>query len=367
MAFVDDIKWMRHALALAARGLGNVAPNPAVGCLLVKGGVIIGRGWTQPGGRPHAETVALDQAGENTAGATAFVTLEPCSHFGKTPPCVDALIKARLSRVVVAVEDIDSRVNGAGIRKLRAAGVEVTTGVLEAEARAVNAGFFNTVIKDRPLFSLKIASSLDGKIATATGESKWITGIQARRYGHMLRYQHDAILVGVNTVLADNPDLRCRITGLEKGSPIRIVLDSSLQTPIDSALFKTASAMHPVMIISTEDKCSPSKVTAVAKIDGVELVTVANTYDLKMVATILAAKGITRCLIEGGAQVYASFFREGLVDVLYHFTAGKAIGAEGINAIGNLSLADLAHAPHLKQVRTQIIGDDLLATYIQTE
>jgi diaminohydroxyphosphoribosylaminopyrimidine deaminase/5-amino-6-(5-phosphoribosylamino)uracil reductase len=203
----DDLLHMRAALALARRGLGNAWPNPAVGCVLVKEGRVIGRGWTQPGGRPHAETEALRRAGDAARGATAYVTLEPCSHHGRTPPCCEALAEAGITRVVMAMRDPDPRVNGRGLAMLRGAGIAVEEGLLEAEARALNAGFFRRIQAGMPVVTLKLASTLDGRIATASGESRWITGAAARREVHALRARHDAILVGSGTVLADDPDL----------------------------------------------------------------------------------------------------------------------------------------------------------------
>ena len=216
-----DFAMMRAALGLARRGLGTVWPNPSVGCVLVKDGHVVGRGWTQRGGRPHGETEALRRAGAAANGATAYVTLEPCSHWGKTPPCADALIAAGLRRVVVALEDPDPRVAGAGIEALRKAGLAVETGLCTAEAAELNAGFLRRIRSGRPLVTLKLATSLDGRIATAAGESRWITGPQSRESAHLLRATHDAILVGTATVLADDPELTCRLPGLANRSPVR--------------------------------------------------------------------------------------------------------------------------------------------------
>src|SRR5437762_37728 len=235
-----DFAAMGAALALARRGLGNVWPNPAVGCVIVKDGRVVGRGWTQPGGRPHAETEALARAGETARGATAYVTLEPCCHWGRTPPCADALIAAGLSRVVVALEDPDPRVAGGGLARLRAAGLAVETGLGATEASEINAGFFQRVRLGRPLVTLKLATSLDGRIATASGESRWITGPAARERAHLLRATHDAILVGTDTVLADNPQLTCRLPGLAEHSPVRVVIDRRVRIPLDAHLLAEA-------------------------------------------------------------------------------------------------------------------------------
>ena len=227
----QDRSYMQLALRLAHRGLGSNWPNPSVGCIIVKDNKIIGRGWTGQGGRPHAEHLALLQAGKNAAGATVYVTLEPCSHHGETPPCVDALISAKVKQVVVAIIDPDKRVSGKGLAKLRSKGIDVELGVCADSAAELNAGFFNRVNSGRPMVTLKLATSLDGFIATANGDSKWITSLGARLRGHLLRSEHDAILVGIGTVLKDNPSLTVRLPGLFEKSPVRIILDSRLRTP----------------------------------------------------------------------------------------------------------------------------------------
>ncbi|MBT3397327.1 MAG: bifunctional diaminohydroxyphosphoribosylaminopyrimidine deaminase/5-amino-6-(5-phosphoribosylamino)uracil reductase RibD, partial [Alphaproteobacteria bacterium] len=216
---------MRSALALAQRGLGQVWPNPSVGCVLVKDGHPIGRGWTQPGGRPHAETEALARAGDRARGATAYVTLEPCAHHGETPPCAAALVEAGVAKVVVACRDPDTRVNGGGIDALKSAGIDVVEGVLETDAIDLNIGFFTRVQSDRPMVTLKLAASIDGRIATSAGKSKWITGPGARAHGHGLRARHDAVLVGAGTVNADDPELTCRLPGMTGRSPVRVILE----------------------------------------------------------------------------------------------------------------------------------------------
>src|SRR5215218_7029847 len=251
----DDLNHMRAALALARRGVGSTWPNPSVGCVIVRdgpgGGQVVGRGWTQPGGRPHAEAEALARAGEAARGATAYVTLEPCSHWGRTPPCCDALIAAGVARVVVATGDPDPRVDGRGLRQLREAGIAVEQGLLETEARAVIAGFVRRITRGLPLVTLKLATSLDGRIATATGESRWITGDAARRAAHGLRASHDAVLVGSGTVLADDPDLTCRNPGMARVPIARVVADTRLRTPLGSRLVRTAREAPTWIITST--------------------------------------------------------------------------------------------------------------------
>lgn len=237
---------MGAALALARRGLGRVWPNPAVGCVIVKDGHVVGRGFTQSGGRPHAEPVALAMAGDAAQGADVYVSLEPCSHFGKTPPCADTLITAGVARVIAAAVDPDPRVSGRGLARLRDAGVDVVEGVRRDEAEALNAGFFSRVRTGRPLVTLKCATTLDGRIALSNGESKWITGPEARRRGHLLRCDHDAILIGSGTALADDPALTCRLPGLEGCSPVRVVMDGSLRLPVTSALVRSARQGAPV-------------------------------------------------------------------------------------------------------------------------
>lgn len=358
-----DIRHMRHALGLAQRGLGRTAPNPSVGCVIVADGRIVGRGWTQPGGRPHAETQALAEAGLAAKGATAYVTLEPCAHYGKTPPCALALMDAKIARVVVAVTDPDPRVCGKGIAMLRAARIAVTEGVCQKEAFALNQGFFLTKTSSRPLVTLKLATSLDGKIASAGGESQWITGAEARRYGHMLRARHDAILVGIGTALADDPALTCRVAGLEDRSPMRVVLDSDLRLPAWSKLVKTAR-QQPTLVFTVQDDHKWSE-------DGVVVVKVARDArgrpDCTAVVTELAQRGITRLLIEGGAGVAASFLDRDLVDRLELFTAPTLLGGGGVSAVDALGALSLSEVPRFNRISRRYIGADLLESFARPE
>lgn len=359
---LHDTNHMRHALVLAARALGQTAPNPAVGCVIVdQNGVIAGRGWTAKGGRPHAETQALAQAGGRARGATAFVTLEPCSHLGVTPPCADALVAAGVVRVVVAVEDPDPRVNGRGLARLHEAGVDVGTGVCAEAATELNAGFFMRVRERRPLVTLKVAQSLDGKTATATGESRWITGEAARTFGHLMRARNDAILVGVGTALADDPMLTCRLPGLEDRSPARVVLDSGLRLTERSKLAQTAREI-PTLVFTTATQGGE-----VLQACGVEVIRtdpdVAGKPRLEAVMANLAARGITRLLVEGGATVHAAFLNGGLADRLEVFTSPVALGAAGLSSVGALSAATLGEAPRFKLARRRSIGPDLLISY----
>ncbi|WP_416897784.1 MAG: bifunctional diaminohydroxyphosphoribosylaminopyrimidine deaminase/5-amino-6-(5-phosphoribosylamino)uracil reductase RibD [Minwuia sp.] len=359
-----DRRHMRHALALARRGLGRVAPNPAVGCVIIRDGLIVGRGWTQPGGRPHAETVALAQAGDRSQGATAYVSLEPCSHTGQTGPCAEALIGAGIARVVIAAEDPDERVNGRGIEMLRKAGVDVAVGLLGQQARALNGGFILNRAFGRPHITLKLATSMDGRIATSTGESQWITGAAARAAGHMLRATHDAILVGAGTARADDPELTCRIEGLEGRSPGRIVLDSRLSISLTSRLVKTVS-QAPVTIFCRGE--APAQRRQALADAGVEVLDVdadmAGMPAPDQVLAALAESGVTRLLIEGGAKVAASFLRAGLVDEIALFRAPKLLGGDGLAAVAGFGLDDLPDAPQFRPAGTRRLGDDVLETY----
>ncbi|MEZ5912382.1 MAG: bifunctional diaminohydroxyphosphoribosylaminopyrimidine deaminase/5-amino-6-(5-phosphoribosylamino)uracil reductase RibD [Paracoccaceae bacterium] len=351
---------MALALRLGARGLGQVWPNPAVGCVIVRDGRIVGRGWTQPGGRPHAETVALAQAGEAARGATAYVTLEPCAHHGRTPPCCDALIDAGLARVVVALRDPDPRVDGEGLRRLRAAGITVDPGVMEAEARVAQAGFLSAKTRGRPFVTLKLASSLDGRIAMASGESRWITGAQARRAVHALRMRHDAVMVGAGTARADDPELTVRDMGAP-AQPVRIVLDSRLSHAPDSRLGRSAKDA-PVWVCHGADAPQGAQQAWLAR--GARLIACAAAsgggLELGAVMRELAGAGLTRVLCEGGAQLAAALIAEGLVDELVQYVAGVAIGADGRAMTGALGPGQLADAARFELVAVERIGGDAM-------
>lgn len=348
---------MAHALHLAARGLGNVWPNPAVGCVLVRGGQIVGRGWTQPGGRPHAERRALDQAGQAARGATAYVTLEPCAHHGHTPPCAEGLIAAGVARTVTALTDPDLRVAGRGHAMLRAAGVAVTEGILSPQAARLNAGFLRRVTETLPFVTLKLATTLDGRIATATGDSRWITGPQARRHTHLLRLTHDAVMVGSGTALADDPDLTVRDLGAPR-QPVRIVLDSRLSHSPDSRLGRTARQV-PVWLVHGPD--APPQARAAWSATGAELIEVATDgghIAPRAALTALAARGLTRILCEGGGQLAAALVRDTLVQDAALYTAGALIGGDGRAALGALGLSRLAEAPRLTLLEASRLGPD---------
>lgn len=353
----DDVPHMAHALRLAARGLGNTWPNPAVGCVIVRDGLIVGRGWTQPGGRPHAEVRALQQAGGTAQGATAYVTLEPCAHHGQTSPCASALIEARVARVVTALTDPDPRVSGKGHQMLRAAGIAVTEGVMTAEATRLNAGFLKRVTQGLPFVTLKLAASLDGRTATATGESRWITGAQARRKVHALRLDHDAVMVGSGTALADDPDLTVRDMGAVR-QPVRILLDRLLKHAPDSRLGRTAKD-HPVWLLHGPAAAEASrKAWEATGATLIETPEISGHLDLRAALGTLAAQGLTRILSEGGSTLASALLKAGLVDDLALFTGGVLIGSEGHPALGPLALPLLADAPRPRLLETLALGPD---------
>ncbi len=361
-----DARHMAHALALGRRGLGTTWPNPAVGCVIVQGPRVVGRGWTQPGGRPHAEVVALAQAGAAARGATAYVTLEPCAHHGQTPPCADALIAAGVARVVVALGDPDARVNGQGLARLRAAGIEVTEAVGARQARADQAGFLARVTRGRPGVTLKLATSFDGRIATATGESRWITGPEARRMVHALRLRHDAVMVGAGTVRADDPSLTVRDIGARR-QPVRVVLSRHLDLPLDSRLAGSAGDV-PLWLLHG-DRADRARVAAWQD-TGAHCVPVPvrqAAIDLEKALEILGKQGITRVFCEGGGSLAAALIGHDLVDELVGFTAGLALGAEGRPALAAMGIGGLAEAPRFRLVETRDVGGDVLHRWARAD
>lgn len=359
---MSDARWMALALSLGARGLGQTWPNPAVGCVLVRDGRAVGRGWTAPGGRPHAEVVALAQAGSAARGACAYVSLEPCNHTGQTGPCAQALIDAGVARVVVACEDPDARVAGGGIARLRASGVEVVPGVCAAEAEQAHRGFFMRMRAGRPMVTLKVATSLDGRIATASGESQWITGPSARRRVHGMRARHDAVLVGAGTARADDPSLTVRGFG-DVSQPVRVVISAKLDVSVDSVLGRTAGQV-PVWMIHGAD--APAAAKSAWQAAGARLIEVGERdgqVDVSAAVKALGEAGLTRVFCEGGGALSASLLAADVVDDLAVFSGGLALGAEGVPAIGAMRVSALAEAPRFTLTGVEQIGPDALSLW----
>ena len=346
---------MALALTLGRRGMGRVWPNPAVGCVIVKEGQIVGRGWTADGGRPHAETRALTQAGALAAGATAYVTLEPCAHHGQTPPCAQALIEARVSRVVIAADDPDDRVAGRGIQMLRRAGIAVETGVLAAQAAHDHAGFLLRNKEGRPFVTLKLAGTLDGRIATATGESQWITGPEARRAVHMMRARHDAVMVGAGTVRADDPSLTVRGLGITR-QPVRVVVSRAMKIADDTTLAKTAQDVPVWLCHGPEADVSAWKAKGAVSLP---CAITSGQVDPHSVMRALADQGITRVFCEGGGMLAASLLNAGLIDQLVVFSAGTAIGAEGTPMLAAMGVDRLGDAPRFALQSVRPVGGDV--------
>jgi diaminohydroxyphosphoribosylaminopyrimidine deaminase/5-amino-6-(5-phosphoribosylamino)uracil reductase len=360
-----DQRFMQLALTLGRRGQGRTWPNPAVGAVAVKDGVIVGRGWTQPGGRPHAEPVALARAGEAARGATLYVTLEPCSHVGKSPPCADAIIAAGIARVVSAIEDPNPEVAGQGHARLRAAGITVDIGLGAMEAARDHAGHFRRIRDKRPHVILKLAVSSDDKIGATGRKPVAISGEAARARVHLLRAQCDAILVGIGTVRADDPLLTCRLPGMEARSPARVVLDRSLRIPGASRLVHSARET-PLWVMTSSLSEAPAAMKLGAA--GAQVIRVATTatppgLDLLAVLHALADKGITRLLVEGGARVASSFVAAGLVDEVWLLRGPDAIGAEGIAALEALPLTSITQSPAFRVRASESLQKDTLTIY----
>ena len=360
-----DQRFMQLALTLGRRGLGRTWPNPAVGAVVVKDGVILGRGWTQPGGRPHGEPEALRRAGEAARGATLYVTLEPCSHVGKSPPCTEAIIAAGIARVVSAIEDPNPEVAGQGHARLRAAGIAVDIGLGAAEAARDHAGHFRRVRDKRPHVILKLAVSADDKIAAAGHKPVAISGEAAKARVHLLRAQCDAILVGIGTVLTDDPLLTCRLPGMEARSPVRVVLDPRLRIPGTSRLVHS-SRETPLWLIASELAEAPAAVKLGAA--GAQVIRLAppknaTGFDLSDVLHALSEKGITRLLVEGGARVASSFVTAGLVDEVWLLRGPDPIGADGVAALDALPLSAITQSPVLKLRASENLQKDTLSIY----
>jgi diaminohydroxyphosphoribosylaminopyrimidine deaminase/5-amino-6-(5-phosphoribosylamino)uracil reductase len=364
-----DQRFMALALTLGRRGQGRTWPNPAVGAVVVRDGVIVGRGWTQPGGRPHAEPEALQRAGEAARGATLYVTLEPCSHIGKSPPCADAIIAAGITRVVSAIEDPNPEVAGQGHAKLRAVGITVDIGLGAAEAARDHAGHFRRVRDKRPHVILKLAVSSDDKIGAAGREPVAISGAAAKARVHLLRAQCDAILVGIGTVQTDDPLLTCRLPGMGALSPVRVVLDRSLRLSGTSRLVHSARET-PLWVMTSSLAEAPAAMKLGAA--GAHVMRVATTttpppgLDLPGVLRALAEKGITRLLVEGGARVASAFVSADLVDEVWLLRGPDAVGADGVAALEALPLSALTGSPAFKVRASEVLQDDTLTIYERT-
>jgi diaminohydroxyphosphoribosylaminopyrimidine deaminase/5-amino-6-(5-phosphoribosylamino)uracil reductase len=355
-----DEKYMHMALKLAAKARGRTSPNPMVGAVVVKDGRVISRGYHRKAGEPHAEAIALRKADRAAKGATLYVTLEPCSHTNKrTPPCSPLVIQSGVKRVVIAMIDPNPHVSGGGVKALRSAGIEVVTGVLESEAKKLNEAFIKHVTTGMPFVTLKIAQTLDGKIATASGESRWITGKEAREEGHRLRDTHDAILVGINTVLKDNPALTTRIPGGR--DPIRVVVDTQLRTPLNAKVItQKSSAKTYIATLSRTPKDKFNKLLDA----GAEILIARGTkghVDLRSLMKMLVRFGVTSVLIEGGAEVNASALKAGIVDKVVMFIAPTIMtGRDSLCSIGGISPKKLGHAIRLANVTSRFVGQDLM-------
>lgn len=353
----DDLRYMQLALSLGRRGLGNTWPNPAVGVVIVKDGVIVGRGWTMPGGRPHAETEALRRAGALARGATLYTSLEPCSHHGKTPPCADAIVAAGIARVVSALEDPNPEVAGQGHARMRASGIPVETGLCAQDARRSHAGHILRIREGRPLVTLKLAVSADGKAGLKGRKPVAITGAAARDFVHRLRAANDAILVGIGTVLADDPELTCRLPGMKKQSPLRVVLDASLRLPPSSRLAQSARDVPVLVFASDRYQGDHSKLHAFG-IEVLRIPPAGEGVDLHSALKALAARGVTRLMVEGGPIVAASFLRAGLADEVVLLRSSNEIGPDGIDAIEGGSLDEIAHSGRFRALGSDSLGPD---------
>ena len=359
-SYTDDERFMRLALTLGRRGLGQTWPNPAVGAVIVKDGVVLGRGWTQAGGRPHAEVEALRRAKKSAQGATLYVTLEPCSHQGQTPPCADAVIKAGIARVVSALEDPNPEVAGQGHERLRAKGIVVETGLLAQEAARAHAGHVTRIRHGRPHVTLKLAVSADGKAGLAGRKPVAITGEEVRAHVFQMRAQNDAILVGIGTVLSDNPQLTSRLPGLFERSPVRVVLDARLRVPLSLTVVSTVRDT-PTWVFASR-KASPMA-EEILQDRGCRVFRVDDTgdrLDLEEVLKVLAGEGITRLLVEGGPTVAGAFVAADLIDEAALLSSDKVIG-EGIAPLEGQSLD--AFTGRMRSLGRERLGADTLETY----
>lgn len=355
---MSDEFYMKRALTLARKGTGWVSPNPMVGAVIVKYNRIIAEGWHQRYGEAHAEINAIRAAKVPLEGATLYVTLEPCHHHGKTPPCVESVIAARFERVVIGMVDPNPLVAGKSISAMKNHGIYVTTGVLEQDCRELNETFIKYMETGRPYVTVKFAQTLDGRIATATGHSQWISGEKSRRYAHQLRSLHDAVLVGAGTVLKDDPELTVR--HVKGRNPLRIVIDPTLKIPLDAKILHDQDQTRTLIV--ARPQAAPAKQKRIQAL-GVEILpfnqSEGNLFDLKTLFTILAQKNISALLVEGGAGMITSVFREGLADRVVAIVAPKIVG-DGLNTVGNLGITDMNQALKLSFKKISRSGPDVI-------
>jgi diaminohydroxyphosphoribosylaminopyrimidine deaminase / 5-amino-6-(5-phosphoribosylamino)uracil reductase len=367
-----DQHYMSQALDLARRAVGRVAPNPAVGSIIVKDGQVIGRGHTEPPGQRHAEIVALDEAGDLARESTMYVTLEPCAHYGRTPPCLDAILNAGVARVVIATQDPNPPVNGRSIAALREHGVDVVVGIGAEDAIRINAGFFRRLQTGRPEVHVKYAMSLDGKIATHTGHARWITGPDARHQAHIIRDQSDAILVGIGTVLADDPMLTTRLDPIDAGAngpshPIRVVVDSQARTPLNAAMFRNETLGRTLIAVS--ERAPAERVDALREI-GAEIIAlpeIDRRIDLPSLLDALGSLGFNTVMVEGGAQIIGSLADSGLIDRVTAFIAPVLLGGDGApSPIGGTGVAEADRGVRLVSPSIDHLGDDVrISGYVE--
>ncbi|MEO8667556.1 MAG: bifunctional diaminohydroxyphosphoribosylaminopyrimidine deaminase/5-amino-6-(5-phosphoribosylamino)uracil reductase RibD [Bauldia sp.] len=363
-----DRRMMAAALRLGRRNLGQTYPNPAVGAILVQtdGGLtVVGRGWTAPGGRPHAETIALAEAGDRARGATAYVTLEPCAHTGQTPPCAEALIAAKVSRVVTAIADPDPRVSGKGHAMLHDAGIAVTTGVLAEEAMRAHAGHVSRVTRGRPHVTLKLAVSADGMIGRRQGERMIITSPPSLRVVQAMRAEADAMMIGIGTALVDDPRLNVRLAGMAARSPARIVLDSRARLPLESRLVETARDVALILIVGGEAPADRREALGESGARIVEVATVGGRIDISGAMAELAKQGFTRILAEGGSEVAGSLIAADLLDEVVIFHAPVVVGHDGVRAIAGSALSAIERSPRYRPIETMRIGEDEMRRYLR--
>ena len=356
-----DIRHMRHALELAAGGAGWVSPNPMVGCVIVREGQTVGRGYHQRFGGPHAEVHALRDAGSRARGATLYVTLEPCCHTGKTPPCADAIVESQVGRVIAAMRDPNPRVDGGGLSRLENAGIAVTVGVCEAEARRLNEAFIKHITTRQPFVTSKSAITLDGKIATGSGSSRWITGESARAMGHQLRHASDAIVVGIGTASEDDPELTARIPGQVGSNPLRIVVDSDLRLSPKARLAEVDENRRT--LVATTERAADARAQALRE-RGVEVMGLRpqsdGRVDLGELCKVLGARGIASLLVEGGAALTTALIKRRLIDKMVFFVAPKIIGGDGISVFGPCGVHTMDQALPLRDLTSRAVGSDVM-------